>query len=135
MSTEEVKKMMELFSARLSSLLKESGMSQTELSEMLGVSRSTVNKWIMQKSVPRMGLIEKMSSIFGVPKSYFLEEAAENKRTYYLDPETARLAQELKDNPQYRSLFDASRKLSPDALKEVMNFIAYQTKKEGHDDD
>lgn len=136
MSTEEAKKMMELFSARLSSLLKESGMSQTELSEMLGVSRSTVNKWIMQKSVPRMGLIEKMSSIFGVPKSYFLEEASENKRTYYLDPETAHLAQELKDNPQYRTLFDASRKLSPDAMKEVMNFIAYQTKKEeGHDDD
>ena len=44
MSTEEAKKMMELFSIRLSSLLKESGMSQTELSEMLGVSRSTVNK-------------------------------------------------------------------------------------------
>ncbi len=135
MSTEEAKKMMELFSIRLSSLLKESGMSQTELSEMLGVSRSTVNKWIMQKSVPRMGLIEKMSSIFGVPKSYFLEEAAENKRAYYLDPETARLAQEVKDDPRYRALFDATRKLSPDAMKEVMNFIAYQSKKEGHDND
>ena len=83
-----------------------------------------------------MGIIQKLSDYFGVPKSYFLEESAENKRAYYLDPETARLAQEVKDDPRYRALFDATRKLSPDAMKEVMNFIAYQTKKEeGHDND
>lgn len=134
-NTEEAKKMIELFNVRLSSLLKESGMSQTELSEMLGVSRSTVNKWIIKKSLPRMGIIQKLSDYFGVPKSYFLEESAENKRAYYLDPETARLAQEVKDDPRYRALFDATRKLSPDAMKEVMNFIAYQSKKEGHDND
>ena len=82
-----------------------------------------------------MGIIQKLSDYFGVPKSYFLEESAENKRAYYLDPETARLAQEVKDDPRYRALFDATRKLSPDAMKEVMNFIAYQSKKEGHDND
>ena len=135
MSTEEAMRMMELFSGRLSSLLKESGMTQSELADMLGISKSTVNKWIMKKSAPRMGLIEKMSSIFGVPKSFFLEESAENKRTYYFDPETAKIAQEVKDNPQYRILFDASRKLSPEAMKEVLNFIDFQKKKEGCSDD
>lgn len=125
-----------LFSNRLSALLNEHNINQAELAKILGVSESTVGKWMLMKSLPRMGIIQKLSDYFGVPKSYFLEEAAENKRTYYLDPETARLAQELKDNPQYRVLFDASRKLSPESLKEVMNFIAYQTKKEeGHDDD
>ena len=49
MSTDEAIKMMNLIGDRLSSLLQESGISQTELSEMLGVSRSTVNKWIMKK--------------------------------------------------------------------------------------
>lgn len=132
MSTEEVLKMMELFSNRLSSLLKETGMTQSELSEMLGLSKSTVNKWIMKKAVPRMGLIEKMSSIFGVPKSFFLEESAEDKRTYYLDPESARLAQELHDNPEYKAMFDATKNLSPAAIKEVMNFIKYQKAKEGN---
>lgn len=71
MSTEEAKIMMELIGSRLEILLHDSGMSQTELANMLGVSRSTVNKWIKKKASPRMGLIEKMSSIFGVPKSYF----------------------------------------------------------------
>lgn len=71
MSTDEAIKMMNLIGDRLSSLLQESGISQTELSEMLGVSRSTVNKWIMKKALPRMGLIEKMSSIFWGPEELF----------------------------------------------------------------
>lgn len=124
-----------LFSNRLSALLNEHNINQAELAKILGVSESTVGKWMLMKSLPRMGIIQKLSDYFGVPKSYFLEEAAENKRAYYLDPETARLAQEVKDDPRYRALFDATRKLSPDALKEVMNFIAYQSKKEGHDND
>lgn len=125
-----------LFSNRLSALLNEHNINQTELAKILGVSESTVGKWMLMKSLPRMGIIQKLSDYFGVPKSYFLEESAANKRAYYLDPETARLAQEVKDDPRYRALFDATRKLSPDAMKEVMNFIAYQTKKEeGQDND
>lgn len=125
-----------LFSNRLSALLNEHNINQAELAKILGVSESTVGKWMLMKSLPRMGIIQKLSDYFGVPKSYFLEESAENKRAYYLDPETARLAQEVKDDPRYRALFDATRKLSPDAMKEVMNFIAYQSKKEeGQDND
>lgn len=124
-----------LFSNRLSALLNEHNINQTELAKILGVSESTVGKWMLMKSLPRMGIIQKLSDYFGVPKSYFLEESAANKRAYYLDPETARLAQEVKDDPRYRALFDATRKLSPDAMKEVMNFIAYQSKKEGHNND
>lgn len=125
-----------LFSNRLSALLNEHNINQTELAKILGVSESTVGKWMLMKSLPRMGIIQKLSDYFGVPKSYFLEESAANKRAYYLDPETARLAQEVKDDPRYRALFDATRKLSPDAMKEVMNFIAYQSKKEeGQDND
>lgn len=131
MATEEAEKMMTLFSSRLASLLRESNMAQSELANMLGVSKSTVNKWIMRRSVPRMGLIEKMSSIFGVPKSFFLEESTGDKRTYYFDPETARLAQEIHDNPQYKVLFDATKHLKPESVKEVMRFIDYQKSKEG----
>lgn len=49
---------------------------------------------------------------------------------YYVDPETALLAQELKDNPQYRVLLDSTKKLKPESIKEVMKFIDYQIAKE-----
>ena len=54
------------------------------------------------------------------------------KKSYYLDPKTAKVAQELYDN--HRVLFDASRKLKPESLKEVEAFIKYQLAKENNED-
>lgn len=130
MSTDEAIKMMNLIGDRLSSLLQESGISQTELSEMLGVSRSTVNKWIMKKALPRMGLIEKMSSIFGVPKSYFLEEVVDDRRAYYLNPETAEMAEKLRTNEGLRMLFKASEDLPPEKMQEAHSYVKYLKSKE-----
>lgn len=130
MSTDEAIKMMNLIGDRLSSLFTESGISQTELSEMLGVSRSTVNKWIMKKALPRMGLIEKMSSIFGVPKSYFLEEVVDDRRAYYLNPETAEMAEKLRTNEGLRMLFKASEDLPPEKMQEAYSYVKYLKSKE-----
>ena len=131
MTTSEAEKMKEIFSQRLQSLMSENNVAQAELSYLLGMDRSTVNKWIMKKALPRMAIIEKLASYFGVEKSYFLDENANtNMRSYYLDPETAMLAQELKDNPQYRVLLDSTKKLKPEAIQEVMKFIDYQIAKE-----
>lgn len=79
-----------------------------------------------------MGIIEKLSSIFNCPKSYLLEEN-ETRRSYYLNPEAAKMAQEIYDNPQYKVLFDATKKLKPESIKEVMKFIDYQKAKEEGD--
>lgn len=62
------------FSVRLKTLLSEHEMTQNQLSKILGVSESTVGKWILEKSLPRMGVIQKLSEYFNVPKSYFLEK-------------------------------------------------------------
>lgn len=62
------------FSMRLKTLLSEHEMTQNQLSKILGVSESTVGKWILEKSLPRMGVIQKLSEHFNVPKSYFLEK-------------------------------------------------------------
>lgn len=124
----------EIFSKKLRDLLDENKMTQNELATMLNVSESTVGKWILKKSLPRMGILEKISVIFQCPKSYLLE-SDEQRRTYYLNPETAQLAQEIYDNPEYKVLFDATRKLNPESIKEVMKFIDYQTAKERGEDD
>ena len=135
MPTEEIEKMMKLFSARLKELMEENNINQVELSAAMGLSRSTVNKWVTQKAIPRMGIIEKLASYFGVPKSYFLEEEGKtNKRAYYVDPETAALAQELKDNPQFKVLFDSTKDMAPETVKKIIEFIKYQRHIEGYDD-
>lgn len=72
--SEETLKARALFSNRLSMLLNEHNMKQNELALLLGVSESTVGKWILGKSMPRtMGLVQKIADYFGVGKSYLLE--------------------------------------------------------------
>lgn len=122
MSDEDVKRLKEIFSVRLANLLSENNMSQTELASMLGVSESTVGKWLLKKAFPRMSILEKLSVIFNRPKAYFYDEE-EQRSTYYLNPETAQLAQELHDNPDLRILMDASKKLSPEDIKFVMDLV------------
>lgn len=65
-------------------------------------------------------------------KSEDIDDTAHN---YYINPETARLAQEIYDNPDLRILMDASRKLAPDDVKNIADIVAKMKKKENHDDD
>lgn len=43
------------------------------------------------------------------------------EKEYYSDTKTAKLAQELYENPDYRILFDATRDLSPEDLRAVID--------------
>lgn len=127
MSNEEIEKLREIFAQKLSKLLTDSDMTQADLANMLGVSESTVGKWILKKAFPRMSIIEKLSVIFNRPKAYFYDDH-EERQTYYLNPETAQLAQEIHDNPDLRILMDASRKLSPDDIKFVVDLVTRMKK-------
>lgn len=64
----------ELFSRRLARLIDSQDIQQNDLARKLGVSESTVGKWLLKKAMPRMGAIQKLADYFEVPKSYFLEE-------------------------------------------------------------
>lgn len=46
---------------------------------------------------------------------------------YYLDAEAKEYAQFLFDNPEYRVLFDASRKVKPEDIDFVRKFIDKMT--------
>lgn len=58
-------------------LRKKNGWSQEELAEQLGVSRQTVSKWEGAQSVPDMGRVVQMSTLFGVSTDYLLKDDME----------------------------------------------------------
>lgn len=64
-----------VISKRIQEILDKNNMKQSDLAKILKVSESTVGKWILMKSIPRMGIIQKLSDYFNIPKSYFLEES------------------------------------------------------------
>lgn len=61
-------------------LRKESGWSQEELANQLGVSRQAVSKWESASSIPDLDKIIKMSNIFGVSTDYLLKDSMEEER-------------------------------------------------------
>lgn len=73
-NTKELERAKKLFSERLGALIQNQGVQQNILADKIGVSESTVGKWLLEKALPRMGAIQKLSDYFNVPKSYFLEE-------------------------------------------------------------
>lgn len=48
--------------------------TQKEFAQMLDVSPQAVSEWENANKMPRMGIIEKLSIIYDVPKSYILGE-------------------------------------------------------------
>lgn len=60
---------------------------------------------------------ERMQSVaeyFGVTVEYLLTG---KEPTYYTNPESAEIAQEIFENPDLRMLFDTSRDIAPDDMK------------------
>ncbi len=110
----------------------EHNLSQEELSKIAGVSDRTVSSWENGTRTPRMGPLQRIADHFGIKVGDIIEDL---DRPYFMDPETAKLAQELHDNPDLHAVMNSSRKLSPKAVKEVQEFIKYQLAKERHEDD
>lgn len=108
------------------------GLSQKELADIAGVTDKAVSTWELGTNEPRMGAIQKMADYFGILKSDIIED--DNARPYYLNPEAAKMAQELYDNPGMRILFDAAKNVSAEDLKVAADLIARMKKKEEYED-
>jgi len=113
----------------------ELGLSYQELSDLTGINKSTLQRYETRfiKKVP-INQVQIIAKALNVTPGYLMgwENNKENQ-TYYLNPEAAKMAQEIYDNPQYKVLFDATKKLKPESIKEVMKFIDYQKAKEEGD--
>lgn len=105
------------------------GLTQVELAEKLGVSRSTIGMYETGTRNPDSEMLEKIADLFNVDIDYLLGRT--NKTTfmpetignYYLDDEARELAEFLHKNPGHRVLFDASRKVKPEDIKMVKELI------------
>lgn len=102
-------------------------MSQEALAAKLGrKSYTTIQKWESGVAEPPIKLALQMAEMFGVSiddlNNIDLRYTAQST-PYYLNDETREIAQAIFDNPQYKALFDASRKLSPEDLRFVMDMI------------
>lgn len=117
---------------RIKELRIAAGLTQEELGEKIGLQKSAIAKYENGRveNIKR-STIQAMADLFGVKPSYILgfDEEEEQEDGYYLDPEAAEIAQEVYDRPELKMLFDASRNVSAEDLRFVIEMIDRMAKK------
>ena len=68
-----------IFARNLTRYIAQSGKTQKELADMLGVAQSTFNNWCTGVRYPRMDKVEQLADYFGIKKSDLIEEKVEEK--------------------------------------------------------
>ena len=76
---------------------------------------------------PYFETLEMIAEFFQVSTDYLLGRAdrtgPSSETGYYLDAETARLAQEMYEDKDMRSLFDMKRNMPPERFKAHLDFM------------
>ncbi len=110
--------------SKFKDLLDAKGVSSYTVSKATHISQSVLSDWKNGKSTPKLDKIQKIADYFGVSTSYFMEEGENaNSSGYYLDPETAKAAQEVFDDPNLRILFDAARDSRPEDIRMAADML------------
>ena len=116
-----------------------SGLTQVEMAEKLGISRSTIGMYETGAREPDFDTLEKIADFFNVDIDYLLGRTEkttilpETAGKYYLNDETAKVAQEIFENKELRGLFDTARDASPEDLKTPQTILEALKRKEKGD--
>ncbi len=117
---------------RIKQLRLSHGWSQQELADKLGVTNVAVSQWERGVKQPKMEMREALCDLFNVNMEYLngnwdkisrllseneAQMLDQKKEAYYLNPETAKIAQQIYDNPDLLALFDAAENADPDDLQ------------------
>ena len=120
-----------IFSKNLNKLLDEHNKTQKEVASAIEVSPQTFNTWCKGIALPRMGKVQMLADYFGILKSDLIENKNdEQSQSYYLNPETSKIAQQIYDNKELSLLFDAAKDAEPEDLQMVHSMLMALKRKE-----
>lgn len=93
------------------------GISAYQIAKDCGISQSVLSNWKAGRYTPKEDKIRVLANYFDIPVSYFYDNLDEERPPYYLNEETAEIAQKVFEDPNLRLLFDAARDCSPKQIE------------------
>lgn len=126
------------FQSVLKSLRTAKGLTQDELAKSLKISRSTIGMYEGGSREPDYETLESIADFFNVDTDYLLGRT--NKTTviperYYINEETAEMANKILHNKELRLLFDAAQDAQPEDLSTVHQMLLALKRKERGESD
>ena len=106
-------------------LCRKNNITIQRLEQVLGFSNASIAKATSNMKAEKLKAI---ADYFGVTMEYLMtgeepEQASSEGNKYYFDEDAAQLAEFLHKNPEYKALFDASRKVKPEDIEFVLLMI------------
>lgn len=92
------------------------------MADKLGISRSAIGMYEKGEREPNFETLELIADTFNVDMNFLLGKKPTTEvipDTYYLNDDARDMAQFLYENPDYKVLFDASRKVK----KKILNLL------------
>lgn len=103
---------------RIKELCRLNNISMNKLEDILGFGKGYISK--LGESTPNAAKIKKIADYFNVSVDYLMTGTEkEGGEPYYLNEDAREMAQFMFENPEYKVLFDASRKISKADIETV----------------
>lgn len=107
------------------------GVKDADVAKATGITKSTFSDWKNGRSKPKDEKLLKIAEYFEVTLDYLRTgEEPPQPDGYYLNDETAEMAQRLFENKDLRVLFNAAKDASPEDLKTTYDMLMALKKKE-----
>lgn len=112
------------------------GCKDADVAKATGITKSTFSDWKSGRSKPKGEKLQKIADYFGVTIEYLTTgKEKDDTEKYYVNDETAKVAQEIFENKELRALFDVQKDMEPDDLRALHNMaLALKRKERGNDD-
>ena len=99
-------------------LLQKFGVTTADVCKATGIGQSTMSNWKNRRNLISGKNAQLIADYFDVSVDYLMTgKEKEGGETYYLNEETANMAQSIFENKELRLLFDAARDASPEDLE------------------
>ena len=110
-------------------LCEQRGITPYRFCKDTGVSTSTISTWKIKGTSCGAKLSKIVCDYFDVSVDYLMK-GEETETKYYLNDETAAIAQDIFKNKELRVLFDAARDAEPEDLETVHSMLLALKRKE-----
>ena len=117
------------FKVNLKKLREIAGMTQEELAKRAKLSKSTISMYERGERFPDESTLELFADIFNVDMNTLMGK--QEGSTYYLDPETAIIAQQIKNRPGLVRVARLGKSLSEEDLEQIAQLTEFLAKKQG----
>lgn len=111
-------------------LLQKYDVTSYKVAKEAGVTQTALSNWKTGKSTPTTKTLQRIADYFGVTIDYLMTGEEKENDKYYVNEETAEMAQTLFKNKPLRVLFDAAKDATPEDLKTTYDMLMALKKKE-----